>query len=68
MSHELLSATDAVPRITLRDGTRIPQLGFGTLNVPPDRAPTAENIAITAGIVRPSQPASSGRRSRPAIA
>jgi diketogulonate reductase-like aldo/keto reductase len=26
--------------MTLRDGTRIPQIGFGTLSVPPDRTPT----------------------------
>ena len=29
---------DFVPRITLRDGSTIPQLGFGTLAVQPDRA------------------------------
>jgi 2,5-diketo-D-gluconate reductase A len=52
MDKELLEATNAVPRITLRDGTRIPQLGFGTLNVPPARTPTPENMAITADIVR----------------
>jgi 2,5-diketo-D-gluconate reductase A len=28
---------DYVPRITLRDGSTIPQLGFGTLAVQPDR-------------------------------
>ena len=39
------------PRITLNDGTTIPQLGFGTLNVPPDRQPTRENTEKTAQIV-----------------
>jgi 2,5-diketo-D-gluconate reductase A len=40
-----------IPRLTLNDGTTIPQLGFGTLHVPPDRNPTRENIATTAEIV-----------------
>lgn len=40
-----------VPSITLHDGTTIPQIGFGTLNVPADRAPTRENTAKTAEIV-----------------
>jgi 2,5-diketo-D-gluconate reductase A len=39
------------PRITLNNGRTIPQLGFGTLNVPPDREPTPENTAKTAEIV-----------------
>lgn len=39
------------PRITLNDGTTIPQIGFGTLNVPPDRQPTRENTAKTAQVV-----------------
>ena len=39
------------PDITLNDGTTIPQLGFGTLNVPPDRAASEENTAKTAEIV-----------------
>jgi 2,5-diketo-D-gluconate reductase A len=37
--------------IALNDGTMIPQLGFGTLNVQPDRRPTPSNIAKTADIV-----------------
>lgn len=45
------TGTDVVPRIPLNDGTTIPQLGFGTLNVPPDRQPTPENTAKTAEIV-----------------
>jgi len=36
-----------VPRIQLNNGTTIPQMGFGTLNVPPDRNPTPENSAKT---------------------
>jgi len=40
-----------IPRIALNDGTTIPQLGFGTLNVPPDRTPTPANTAKTAEIV-----------------
>jgi 2,5-diketo-D-gluconate reductase A len=39
------------PRIALNDGTTIPQIGFGTLNVPPDRAPTRENTEKTAQVV-----------------
>jgi 2,5-diketo-D-gluconate reductase A len=40
-----------IPRITLNNGTPIPQLGFGTLKIPPDRAPTAENARKTADVV-----------------
>jgi 2,5-diketo-D-gluconate reductase A len=40
-----------IPRLTLNDGTSIPQLGFGTLHVPPDRNPTRANTAKTAEIV-----------------
>ncbi|WP_219418965.1 aldo/keto reductase [Pseudonocardia nigra] len=40
-----------VPDIPLNDGTTIPQLGFGTLNVPPERAPSEQNTAATAEIV-----------------
>lgn len=29
----------AIPSLSLKNGLRIPQLGFGTLNVPPDRDP-----------------------------
>lgn len=42
----------AIPSISLANGLRIPQLGFGTLNVPPDRDPTPANTAKTAEIVR----------------
>jgi 2,5-diketo-D-gluconate reductase A len=40
-----------IPAIALNDGTVIPQVGFGTLNVQPDRRPTPSNIAKTAEIV-----------------
>ena len=40
-----------IPAIALSDGTMIPQLGFGTLNVQPDRRPTPSNIAKTAEVV-----------------
>ena len=39
------------PRITLNDGTTIPQIGFGTLNVPPGRQPTRANTEKTAQVV-----------------
>ncbi len=39
------------PGITLNDGTTIPQLGFGTLGVPPDRQPSRANTEKTAEIV-----------------
>lgn len=44
-------ATQAIPKITLNNGVTIPQLGFGTLNVPPDRTPSTENTARTAEVV-----------------
>ena len=40
-----------ISSITLNDRTRIPQLGFGTLNVQPDRKSTPANIDRTAAIV-----------------
>ncbi len=43
--------TNEIPRITLNDGTTIPQLGFGTLNVQRDRKSTPANIEGTAAIV-----------------
>jgi 2,5-diketo-D-gluconate reductase A len=39
------------PRITLNDSTTIPQIGYGTLNVPPDRSGSAQATAETARIV-----------------
>ena len=41
-----------IPTIILNNGTPIPQLGFGTLKIPPDRAPTPENARKTADVVR----------------
>jgi 2,5-diketo-D-gluconate reductase A len=40
-----------IPNIPLHDGTSIPQLGFGTLSVQPDRQDTTANAQITADIV-----------------
>src|SRR5262245_25120336 len=40
-----------IPTITLNNGTPIPQLGFGTLKIPPDRAPMPENARKTADVV-----------------
>ena len=40
-----------IPRITLNDGTTIPQLGFGTLSIQADRRSTPANIARTAEVV-----------------
>jgi 2,5-diketo-D-gluconate reductase A len=44
-------ATQSVPKITLNNGVTVPQIGFGTLNVPPDRNPSPENTAKTAEVV-----------------
>jgi 2,5-diketo-D-gluconate reductase A len=41
----------SIPSINLNDDTTIPQLGFGTLAVQPDRETTASNIETTAGVV-----------------
>src|SRR5258705_7526398 len=41
----------SIPTITLNDGTGIPQLGFGTLAVQPDRESTPSNIETTAKTV-----------------
>src|SRR3974390_118530 len=43
--------THDVPTITPHNSKRIPQLGFGTLSVPPDRNPTRANTAKTAEVV-----------------
>ena len=40
-----------IPSITLNNGRTIPQLGFGTLNIQPDRQDTTANAETTAGIV-----------------
>lgn len=44
-------STQTIPNITLNNGATIPQIGFGTLNVPPDRNPSPENTAKTAHFV-----------------
>jgi 2,5-diketo-D-gluconate reductase A len=41
----------SIPKITLNDGTAIPQLGYGTLAVQPDRETSQTNIEITAKTV-----------------
>ncbi len=43
--------TSPVPRITLRDGTTIPQLGYGTLALQPDRETNEPNATLTAEVV-----------------
>jgi len=40
-----------IPKITLNDGTAIPQLGFGTLHVQPDRESSPANVETTARVV-----------------
>jgi 2,5-diketo-D-gluconate reductase A len=45
------TAQSPIPEITLNDGTAIPQLGFGTLAVQPDREATQSNIEKTAEVV-----------------
>jgi 2,5-diketo-D-gluconate reductase A len=40
-----------IPNIALNNGKTIPQLGFGTLSIQPDRQDTAANAAIAARIV-----------------
>jgi 2,5-diketo-D-gluconate reductase A len=41
----------AIPKITLNDGATIPQLGYGTLALQPDRDVTHENTNIAAQTV-----------------
>jgi 2,5-diketo-D-gluconate reductase A len=40
-----------IPRITLNDLTTIPQLGFGTLHVPPNRQPSRPDIEEAAAVI-----------------
>lgn len=40
-----------VPRVPLADGTSIPQIGFGTLAVQPDRSASDRNAEITGAVV-----------------
>ena len=44
-------AQQDVPQIPLRDGTAIPQLGYGTLALQPDREHSDANAEITASVV-----------------
>jgi 2,5-diketo-D-gluconate reductase A len=43
--------TSATPEITLNNGTTIPQLGFGTLSIQPDREDSRANAETTAELV-----------------
>jgi 2,5-diketo-D-gluconate reductase A len=45
----MTSPTDTVPKITLRDGVEIPQLGFGVFQVPPDDTAEVVTRAFQAG-------------------
>ncbi|BBZ25784.1 putative oxidoreductase [Mycolicibacterium madagascariense] len=47
----MITTRTPIPAIALRDGTTIPQLGFGTLAVQPDRTSTSANVDITATTV-----------------
>ncbi|HEY6427451.1 MAG TPA: aldo/keto reductase [Acidimicrobiales bacterium] len=47
----MTSSQPDVPQITLRDGSSIPQLGFGTLAVQPDREASDANAELTASVV-----------------
>ena len=40
-----------IPGLPLNNGTTIPQLGFGTLAIPPDRTPSQSNTEMTAAVV-----------------
>lgn len=46
-----MTTTSSVPQITLADDNAIPQLGYGTLALQPDRESTDANAAITAEVV-----------------
>ncbi len=43
--------SNSIPKISLSGGARIPQLGFGTLRVQPDRELTPANVETTAEVV-----------------
>ena len=40
---------NAIPDLTLNDGQRIPQLGYGTFQVPPEETAAAVRAALDAG-------------------
>ncbi len=44
-----MSDTDSVPRLSLLDGTSIPQLGFGTFQVPPEETEKTVLTALEVG-------------------
>jgi 2,5-diketo-D-gluconate reductase A len=46
-----MTDSERVPEIILRNGRKIPQLGFGTLNTQPDRDTSPANTQLTATIV-----------------
>jgi 2,5-diketo-D-gluconate reductase A len=46
-----MSGHSSIPKVALNDGTAIPQIGFGTLAVQPDREPSPSNTERTAEIV-----------------
>lgn len=48
-AHYLEAMTSAIPAIPLHDGTSIPQLGFGTYLVPPDKAEATVATALEVG-------------------
>ncbi|RAX47398.1 aldo/keto reductase [Arthrobacter sp. AQ5-05] len=43
------SATNTIPGITLNDGSRMPQLGYGVFQVPDEQTTTAVSTALEAG-------------------
>jgi 2,5-diketo-D-gluconate reductase A len=49
--HPMQTVHSQVPTIPLRDGTGIPQIGFGTLRVQPSRDASQPNIDTTAEVV-----------------
>lgn len=48
------TAQSAIPKITLNHGATIPQLGYGTLALQPDRDVTDENTELAAKTVSPA--------------
>lgn len=45
----MLSAMTSIPNLTLNDGTTIPQLGYGTFQVPPEETAETVQAALEAG-------------------
>ena len=44
-----MSTASQVPNLTLNDGTKIPQLGFGVFQIPPDETASAVRTALEIG-------------------